>query len=372
MILANIGSSIFTLLLAFSAFRGHLGFLEIAALFGMTTCCNMLNMLACTASTVLLVEKENLGRASGITQFGYALSTVLSPLLGGVMVLTIGVFGVLLIDFASYLFAIFTILSSRVPRPPSDSGTHSSTLFREASSGFRYMKHKPGLLQLSLYLAVVNFVCVMAAVLKPPLLLSFTSVAGMGSMLSVEGLGLVSGMLLMTIWGGPNRLSRGVLLAGGTQSIALLLIGIQPRLMIVGTGLFIGALALPIMNGCNLVLLQRSAPPELQGRVLAASQVLAQGLCPLGALVAGPLADRIFKPLLLAGAGAASVFGRYFGVGPGRGIGLLLAVMALVIVVATLIAALLPEIQHLALKLRDYDHESPGLIVAPEPDPLHP
>jgi hypothetical protein len=76
-------------------------------------------------------------------------------------------------------------------------------------------------------------------------------------------------------------------------------------------------------------------------------------MIPLAYLTAGPLSDQVFKPLLSADGALASSLGQIFGVGPSRGIGLLIFLMGEIIVVLTLAAALDPRVRNLETELPD-------------------
>ena len=65
---------------------------------------------AYAASTALLVPKEQLGRANGMVQFAQAVGFIASPALAGYLVTRIHVQGVILIDFITFAFAVFTLL----------------------------------------------------------------------------------------------------------------------------------------------------------------------------------------------------------------------------------------------------------------------
>ena len=65
----------------------------------------------------------------------------------------------------------------------------------------------------------------------------------------------------------------------------------------------------------------------MQGRVFAIQHTIARAAAPLAYLLAGPLADGVFEPLLVSGGALAGSLGRVIGTGPGRGIGLLFVVM---------------------------------------------
>jgi hypothetical protein len=87
---------------------------------------------------------------------------------------------------------------------------------------------------------------------------------------------------------------------------------------------------------------QPRIPPDVQGRAFAAIQVVVWSIEPVAYLAAGPLADRVFRPLLVAGGPLAPSLGPVFGVGPGRGIGLMLAAVGTSVLAATAAASLVP------------------------------
>ncbi|WP_202804253.1 hypothetical protein [Pleurocapsa sp. PCC 7319] len=60
---------------------------------------------------------------------------------------------------------------------------------------------------------------------------------------------------------------------------------------------------------------------------------------PLAYLVAGPLSDRIFEPLMSVDGFLAGSIGRVIGTGTGRGIGLMFMVMGIFTMLTTIIAS---------------------------------
>jgi hypothetical protein len=81
--------------------------------------------------------------------------------------------------------------------------------------------------------------------------------------------------------------------------------------------------------------------------------MIAWSTIPLAYLAAGPLADRVFGPLVAEGGAMADSVGRVIGVGPGRGIGLLFIVMGSLVSLATIFALLYPRLRRLELELPD-------------------
>ncbi|MFO8150791.1 MAG: hypothetical protein R6T93_10875, partial [Trueperaceae bacterium] len=74
------------------------------------------------------------------------------------------------------------------------------------------------------------------------------------------------------------------------------------------------------MNGCSQAIWQNKTAPDVQGRVFAVRRMIAWSSMPLAYLVAGPLADHVFGPLLDEGGALVGSVGRIIGTGEGRGI----------------------------------------------------
>ncbi|MFB2917123.1 MULTISPECIES: hypothetical protein [Aerosakkonema] len=74
---------------------------------------------------------------------------------------------------------------------------------------------------------------------------------------------------------------------------------------------------------------------------------------PLAYVVAGPLADRIFEPLMAANGLLAGSVGKIIGVGPGRGIGLLFITMEIIAIVVTVAAYRYPRLRFVEDELPD-------------------
>ena len=107
------------------------------------------------------------------------------------------------------------------------------------------------------------------------------------------------------------------------------------------------------MAGCSQAIWQVKVPADLQGRVFSVRRAIAWSFTPVAFLVAGPLADRVFKPLLAAGGPLAPTLGRVVGVGPGRGIGLQIVLLGLLTTLTSGVAYLVRRIRHVEIDLPD-------------------
>jgi len=315
--------------------------------------------------TTLLVPKSQLGRAGGMVQIGEAISALASPAIAGVLFVTVGIQGVVMVDFATYLVAILTLLVVRVPRPPAtEAGAEGrGSLLHEAAYGWRYITARKGLLGLLVIFAATNFLTSLWNPLLPPMILEMSSPAMLGYLGSVVGVGMLMGTLVMSAWGGPKRRIHGVLAFLMISGVFQMLLGVSPSLVLIAIAGFGAMFTMPIINGSSQAIWQTKVAPDVQGRVFAVRRMIAWSAMPLAYLVAGLLADRVFNPLLVEGGVLASTVGQVLGVGPARGTGLLFIISGLLSVLVAAGGYLYPHIHYLEDELPDAMPEKPAETV---------
>jgi len=314
---------------------------------------------AYSAATTMLVPQEQLGRASGMVQMADAISQLAAPAIAGALFLTWGIPNIMMIDIATFIVAVGTLLYVRIPEPlrtPEEAASKPS-IMASIRTGFSYIRQRPGLLQLLMYFASINLFFTMLQPLWTPLLLDLGTPAQAGLVGSIVGAGMLVGTFVMSAWGGPKRRVYGVLGTGvwmGAMLLFLLLPASMPLIAVTG---FFSMLVLPIMNGSSQALWQSKTEPDLQGRVFSVRRMLAQFTAPIAILLSGPLVDRVFVPALLpGGALAGTLLGDLVGVGPGRGMALFFAVIGLLVLAVSLSAFTSP-------RLRNVQEEIPDVII---------
>ena len=177
----------------------------------------------------------------------------------------------------------------------------------------------------------------------------------MGNVFAVSAVGMVVGSLVMSSWGGPKRKVYGVLGGDAVLGVALILWGIRPSLYPIVIGGVIAFFVIPIANGSSQAIWQAKVEPDVQGRVFAARRVLAQIAGPVAILMAGPLADSVFEPMLQEGGSLAGSVGQIIGVGPGRGIAFLFIILGGLSIMFTILAYMYPRLRNLEDEIPDYD-----------------
>ncbi len=365
MIFSDSGAAVCTLGIALLLMTGRLEVWHIYVLMALSSSFSAFQWPAYTAATTLLVPKKQLGRSSGMVQVSEAVAQILSPVIAGVLMGVIGIHGVILVDVATFLVALGTLLAVRVPRPPAtvEGKAARGSLLHEASFGWTYIRARPGLLGLLFFFAATNFASGIVGVLFTPLVLSFATVDVLGLLMSIGGIGFLAGSLTLSAWGGPRRRIYGILGASTLSGVVLFAAGLPPRIWILGAAACLYFFSLPIINGCSQAIWQSKTAPDVQGRVFAVRRMIAWASLPLAYVAAGPLADRVFEPLLAEGGLLVGTVGRIIGVGKGRGIGLMFVVLGGMILLSVLAAWLHPRVRHVDTELADHA----GSAQAPAP-----
>ncbi len=355
MMLGDAGSGLCTLILVVLAWSGRLAVWHVYAVITVSAAASAIQALAFTAATTLLVSKRHLGRASGLSQLGLALAHVAAPGLAGMLIGPIGLHGVLLVDCATMAAALLALAAVRIPRPPGVPAgeTGRPTVWRDGVGGWSFVRRRPGLVGLLLLFAAANFSLGLLQVLLTPLVLGFASTAALGIVLSVAGAGMLAGGVVMSLWGGPSRRVPGILGCLALQGAIFLLGGVRPNAALIAGAAFVVMFVIPVLEGCSQAIWQTKVAPALQGRVFAVRRMVAWSAMPLAYLIAGPLADHMFEPLLAVGGPLAPSLGRVVGAGPGRGIGLLFVLVGVLLLCAVAAAWRSPAVRGIERDLPD-------------------
>ena len=209
------------------------------------------------AALPTLVHKDKLSQANGQVQLGQAIGTLISPALAGVLLVTLGLGGIMLIDFVTFLFAVGSLAVVRFPSVRDEADADEELSFwSEAMEGWRYLRSRRGMIALLLIFSAVNFSLSIVMVLFPPMMLRFTTEQVLGFTVSAAGVGMVLGSVLMSTWKGAKSKIAGLLWPIAAGGLAIVVAGLRPSAWLVGLGGFLLMLAVPIASASSQVLWQ--------------------------------------------------------------------------------------------------------------------
>jgi MFS transporter, DHA3 family, macrolide efflux protein len=358
MLLSDIGAGLSILVIGLLFWIGKLEIWHIYLATATSSAFNSLQWPAYRAATTLLVPEKYLGRASGVVQAAFATSELISPPLAAILLANIQLQGVIAIDVVTFIFSIITLLFVRFPNPKiiDEGKAKKSSLLQEAAYGWTYIIARPGLLALLVFYAITNFFTGIVSVLVQPLALAFAPITVVGTVLSVGASGMLFGSLVMSVWCGFKRPIYGVLCFTLLGGLSIAFAGARPSVPVFFVTAFLYYFGLAIINASGQVIWQKKIPVEIQGRVFAVQRMIGWGALPLAYVLAGPLADRVFTPLLVTNGPLADSVGRIIGVGPGYGIALLFVIMGTLTALTAIVGYCYP-------RLRFVEEELPDIVV---------
>jgi MFS family permease len=330
---------------------------------------------AYSAAITMMVPKEQYGRANGIIAMAGPASNILAPIFAAALIGTIGLKGIILIDIISFSAAIGALLFVIIPQPEkTEEGEKSrGNLASESMFGFKYIFQRPSLLALQLMFFYINLVATIGFTLQTPMILTLTknNEGALAAVMSVGSVGGLLGGILLTAWGGPKRRIHGVL--GGMALTGLLyqvlmgvgfkigsqlswvILGASGAVLVWSIANFMSPFIITILNGSSQAIWQAKVPPDLQGRVFSARRWIAQITAPVGMLIAGPLADKVFEPAMSSNTRLAQTFGGLVGTGPGTGMSLIFFLTGALGIIGALSGYLIPVVRNAEDLLPDHD-----------------
>lgn len=225
------------------------------------------------ASVPSVVGRENLVRANSLLSGTFSASIMLGPVIGGVLVGTLGVGGAFLFDAATFL--VSAALLAQVPLPRSredaDRTQDEGNLWRNLKIGFGFLSG--ALVPLAVLIgAVLNNFAVTATAPADVFLardVFGAGDAGYGLLVSVFGTGMLGGATLTGLLG--NRVNLFLLYFGSLFAFALALaaLGLAPAFLVALLLVGVAGLTGGVDDVASETILQQRVPDNFLGYVFS-------------------------------------------------------------------------------------------------------
>jgi Arabinose efflux permease len=294
---------------------------------------NTVQQPAADVAISLLVPQKHYQKVSGMHSFSNSLITVLAPAAATAILTLTSVQAVISFDLITFAVAFFCLLFFiQIPRAAHENGTKRESVPALAKSGLIYLKHNRGILDLILFLAVINFTASIYDAALPAMMLSRANggKTALGIVSMAVGIAAMLGSVLTSILPPPKSRVRAIcnaLLFSMSTENFLLAFGRNVPVWCLGA--ILGWIFIPFMSANMDVLLRSKIPVEMQGRVYAARNTLQFFTIPIGSLCGGILIDRVFGPFMAAQL-SGSPWVSLFGTGKGSGAAMLFMVIGII------------------------------------------
>lgn len=261
-----------------------------------------------------LVEPHDLVIASTIGTVTWSLMTAVGGIVGGTALSLVGVTGAFALDALTFLASAAFIAAipagATVARPGSDGHEETGTGLRD---GLAYLARNKLTAAVLLAkgmngIAIADvFLVIYATRLFP---LGQDGARSVGLLWACFGVGAVLGPLVLNTMndGTVARMRRLIAAAAVLLSTSLFLLATAPTLAVAGVAIILRGMGGASTWTYSTVILQKSVPDRLQGRLFALDLANAYLLAMVFSLVWGAMMDRVgVRPAVLAAAGASLV-----------------------------------------------------------------
>lgn len=211
------------------------------------------------------------------------------------------------------------------------------TLISSTKAGLKYLKENRGILDLILFLAVINLISSMYNAAFPAMILSRNNggEVGLGIVNAAIGISTLVGSVIVSILPSPKSrvkvICNTLLFSMGTENF-FLAFGRTIPLWVIGG--ILGWISIPMMGANMDVLFRNHIPLEMQGRVFSARNTLQFFTIPVGYFLGGFLVDKVFEPFMKAN--GSNLLKTLFGEGKGSGAACLFLILAIAGIVVCL------------------------------------
>lgn len=288
---------------------------------------NTVQQPASEVAVTLLTPREHYQRMGGLQAFSRSLVSLLTPALATALYTLVGLEAVIFFDLGAFALAAVCLLFF-IPIPRQTEGKEEpEPLLAAAKEGLVYLKEHRGVLDLILFLAVINLTASMFEAALPALLIPKGGEEALGLVQTFTGLASLAGGVLAVAL--PKPRSRAKVICNSllfSMSTENFLLAFGRSLPVWCLGAVLGWIFIPLMNASMDSLFRETIPTEVQGRVYSARNTLQFFTIPVGYLLGGWLVDEVFVPFMAAQA-PDSLWVSLFGTGKGGGAALFFLVI---------------------------------------------
>jgi predicted MFS family arabinose efflux permease len=291
---------------------------------------NTVQQPASEVMMTLIVPKDRYQKTSGLQNLSRSLNSVLNPVIATALYSLAGLDMVIAVDLTSFVVAFLALAGFiRVAEVKKESKEKTLTLAKE---GLAFLKSKPMILTLILFMSGVNLVASAFNATLPAYVIPNPKggSAMLGVITSASGLAMIVGSLLVSFLPKPRDRVKMIyitmLISLGSENF-ILAFAREPYLWVLAQ--VIGWILVPVMSTNLEVILRNTVPVDLQGRVYACRNTFQFFTIPIGLFLGGFLVDHVCEPFMKR-QGYREILTILFGSGKGSGAALMMFILGIV------------------------------------------
>jgi MFS family permease len=276
----------------------------LAALLGVV---NSFDIPARQAFIVEMVGRDDLLNAIALNSSMFNGARIIGPAVAGLTVAAVGEGWCFFANAVSYLAVIAGLLMMKVPRAAP--APRAASAVADIVEGFRFCYRTLPILALLLLLGVVSLVGLPYTILMPIFAdrILHAGATGLGILMGASGVGAMFGALMLAARRGIHGLGNWVAYSAAAFGASLIVFSFSRSLWLSAALLVPVGFAMMVEMAASNTLIQAMVPDRLRGRVMAVYSMMFMGMAPLGALLAGVIAEGLGAPWTVAIGGAVCI-----------------------------------------------------------------
>lgn len=252
----------------------------------------------------MVKDAADLPNAIALNSFLVNGARILGPAIAGLLLNTAGPGLCIVLNAASYVFAVAAIAAMKLrPVPVRGKG---SPLLGDLAAGVRYAFQSPAIRDVLLLLALVSFAGASYAALLPVFAEQVLH-RGAGlyaGLFAAAGIGALAGAAFLATRGSARDLGPWVSAAPVVLAIGLIGLGLSRWPWLSAAAMLVIGFGLLVQTASSNTILQVIVADRMRGRVMGLYSMAFLGMVPLGSLAAGLAAKLIGAPATLIASGA--------------------------------------------------------------------
>jgi MFS family permease len=289
LIVANLAAGAAYTSLAVAALAGGLSLAHLVVAGVVSGVCDSFIRPAASASIRTVVLAEGLPVAyARLNASDHAVQLVGPPVGGALFSVAHGL--PFVVDAASYVLATVCVAFVRTPLVAPDADGTPRTIRRDIADGLRYLWGETAVRAMMIWGGIINLgMALVLVTITLRLVRAGVHPAAIGAIETAAAVAGLLGALVAARIVTRVRTGRLAVLTGAACALTVVPIAFTTDVAVIGTLLAIGTFLLPANNSGISAYVAARVPNRMQGRFNAAAGFIAEGLLPLGPVVAGVL-----------------------------------------------------------------------------------
>ena len=251
-----------------------------------------------------LVGRDDVVDAIALNSGGFNLARIIGPSIAAAVIAGAGLAWCFGINALSYIAVIGCLVAIRLPQfVPAEKIVAAREGFMEGMAYMRSRRDVTGIMGLIAVYSIfgLQYLTMMPVIARDVL---HTGAGGYGFLVTLVGVGALSGALVLAAFSARVRRGRLFLISAISFATLLLVFSLERNIKVAGVLLVFIGLTMMINGALANGMLQAIVPDELRGRVMAAYVFVYVGFTPIGSLIAGAVAHALNVQWAIGGGAA--------------------------------------------------------------------